>query len=122
MQSVVKTLQDGHGTTEIKLLYNGREFVAHTQSNIDLTYPNLGLKVDDSATFLIDEVTKETMAVFKTQAEQIKRLFIRGYHARLTLGFWPTWPKTHTVSAEFSLVGFTKTHQEFLECQKDLQG
>ena len=121
MSSVKKTSSDGQGTTRVQLFYNGKEFVAVTQSNIDLSYPGLGIKVDGAAILPIDHLNKETMAVFTQEADKIKQLFIEGHTAVLTLGFWPTWPKTQSYDTEFSLLGFTKAYKEFLQCQKDFQ-
>lgn len=121
MLSAKKTSSDGQGTTSLQLLYNGAEFVVKTQSNIDLTYPDLGLKVDNAPILPIDYLNKDTVAVFAQEADKIKKLFIQGHKANLTLGFWPTWPKTQAYTTEFSLIGFTKTYKEFLRCQKDFQ-
>ena len=122
IESMEKQTHDGHGMTGIKLLYNGRVFIADTDSNIDMNYPNLGLSVDNGVDLSIDEIKKEKVAVFSEQAEKIKKLFIKGNRVTLTLGFWPTWPKTQAVTTEFSLIGFTKTYQEFLHCQQAFQG
>jgi hypothetical protein len=36
---------------------------------------------------------------------------------QVQLRFWPTWPKTGTHSATFSLIGFTRTHAGLAECR-----
>ncbi|UCE88586.1 MAG: hypothetical protein JSW10_09620, partial [Pseudomonadota bacterium] len=118
MESAQVAVNDGQTTTPVRFLYNGTAFLVTTKSNIDQSYPNVGLQVDTHAPFAIDRVHKETHVIFAKDAEQIRAQFIRGLRAKLSLGFWPTWPQGETVVAEFSLIGFTKAHEKFLQCQR----
>ena len=93
-------------------------FIAKTKSNIDLSYPEIGLKVDYNTPHTIDRLNKDTNAIFKNEAEQIRDEFIKGLSGKLTLGFWPSWPKTRAYTTEFDLRGFTKTYEAFLRCQQ----
>ena len=56
-------------------------------------------------------------AVFKTRYAALIEDFKRGLKVRVQLRFWPTWPKTTTHSATFSLIGFTRTHARLAECR-----
>lgn len=118
IESAQVIVDDGQTTTPVRFLYNGRAFLATTESNIDLTYPDIGLQVDAHPRIPIDDVYNDTNVVFARSAAQITALFISGSKARLSLGFWPTWPKGDTVVTEFSLTGFTRAHADFLQCQK----
>jgi hypothetical protein len=117
MVSAVKHTEDGQTSTAVTIIYNGREFIAKTQSNIDLSYPDVGLQVDHNKPQKIGHVFKNTNVVFDTNAEQIRDEFIKGLTGRLILGFWPTWPKTKSYAIEFDLHGFTKTYQALRHCQ-----
>ena len=109
---------DGQGKTAIQLIYNGQALIARTRSNIDLSYPGVGLQVDNYDPQPIDRLLGETSVVFDSQPDKIRDQFIQGRRARLALGFWPTWPKTKTVITEFNLLGFTRAWQRFQQCQK----
>ena len=117
LESVTHTIEDGQTDTPVKLVYNGKHIVATSKSTLDLSYPNVGLKVATHEPYKIDRVHKKTIAVFSTQASSIHKAFIAGKKAQLALGFWPTWPQTHTRIIEFSLIGYTKAHEQFVECQ-----
>jgi hypothetical protein len=119
MVSAVKHIDDGQTNTPVTVIYNGKVFVVQTKSNIDLSYPNLGLQVDSSKPVAIDRVYKSTDVIFESAAEQIRNEFIKGLDARLTLGFWPTWPKTRSYTVAFDLRGFTKTYEAFHQCQQN---
>lgn len=56
--------------------------------------------------------------IFKKTANDMIDDFIKGREARLILGFWPSWPKTKTVTSRFSLLGFTRAYQAFQDCQQ----
>lgn len=42
MVSAIKQTEDGQTNTAVSLVYNGKAFIARTESNIDLSYPGLG--------------------------------------------------------------------------------
>ena len=117
LESASVQVHDGQTTTPVKLLYNGELLIALTKSNIDLSYQGVGLQVDGQSPYAVDSLHKETRAIFNKQANDIMQAFIKGREASLVLGFWPTWPKTKTVSTRFSLLGFSRAYQAFLDCQ-----
>ena len=117
--SAQKQINDGQSTTPINIVYNGKAFIAQTRSNIDLSYAGVGLQVDNSKVHPVDRLLKKTHAVFETGADEIRQQFIAGISGKLTLGFWPSWPKTTAVVTNFNLIGFTKAYQAFLHCQKN---
>jgi hypothetical protein len=117
MESASHKIDDGQTSTTVKLWYTGSELYALTKSNIDLSYPDVGLQVDDNKQFAIDRLYKERDAVFSEKINDIHRQFIAGLTARLNLGFWPTWPKTKTRTIEFSLIGYTRTYAAFEKCR-----
>jgi hypothetical protein len=118
MESAQVAVNDGQTMTPVRFLYNGQVFLVTTESNIDLSYPNVGLQVDANSPIPVERIHKNTNIIFAHDAEQIHAQFIRGSKAHLSLGFWPTWPRGDTVIAEFSLAGFTRAHQDFIQCQR----
>jgi len=118
MESVTHVVNDGQSETSVKLVYTGDALYAATKSNIDLEYRGIGLQVDRLEQHPIDEVYMKKTAVFARNIDKINKQFIDGINAKLTLGFWPLLPKTKTHVIEFSLIGYTKAYQQFLNCQK----
>lgn len=117
LQSRVETIHDGHDDVSIQLVLTADALLVVTESNIDLTYPGIGLQVDQLAPIPIDRLFKKTMVVFDRDIATLIEEFIKGYRATVSLGFWPTWPKGETQSATFSLLGFTQAYHAFRACE-----
>jgi hypothetical protein len=117
MTSAKKRIDDGQGSTPVSIIYNGKAFIAATESNIDLSYADLGLQVDKKKAHSIDRLFENDSVVFEQQSRQILDEFIAGLNGRLTLGFWPTWPKTRAFTVDFDLRGFTRSYERFRQCQ-----
>lgn len=118
MVSATKKTPDGQTTTPVHLIYNGEVLIAKTKSNVDTSYENSGLQVDLKESHNIDRLIKNNSVIFESQTDMIRDEFIKGLKARLTLGFWPTWPKTKSYTIEFDLRGFTDTYNAFQRCKK----
>jgi hypothetical protein len=118
LESAPVVVNDGQTMTPVRFTYNGEAFLVTTESNIDVSYPGIGLQVDGQTPIPIEQVHNDTNVIFASDAAKIKAQFIHGSRAQLSLGFWPTWPKGETVVAEFSLAGFTRAHDKFTQCQQ----
>lgn len=117
MVSSVQHSEDGQSGTPVRIVFNGTQFVVETESNLDLSYPDIGLQVDQNDYHKVDRLFKKVNAVFDSNTNQILDEFIRGLNARMTLGFWPSWPVTKSYQTQFNLRGFTRTYNEMVECQ-----
>lgn len=118
MVSAQVTVNDGQTMTPVRFTYNGEAFLVTTESNIDVSYPDIGLQVDTQVPIPIEQVHNDTDVIFASDAAKLQAQFIRGSNAQLSLGFWPTWPKGDTVVIKFSLAGFTRAHEDFTQCQQ----
>lgn len=116
LESVSQKINDGRTITPIRIIYNGKAFLVLTHSKVDLSYPQLGLHIDKKSVHNIDRVYKQTNAVFANDADDIRRQFLKGRVAYISLGFWPSWPKSHTVVTRFSLKGFHAAYTDYLTC------
>jgi hypothetical protein len=115
--SPVLKINDGQGETKIQLILNKEQLLVTTDSNIDNTMKDIGLKVDDKAFIYITEVINTTHVVFgKDRIDEIISQFVPGRRVLIHLRFWPTWPATGVKTAEFSLIGFTKTLTSLSQC------
>ena len=115
--SRIYKIDDGQTTTPVQLIYNGKNVFAKTKSDIDMSYPNIGLQIDTHELHKISRVHKNNIVVFENADDSIHQQFINGRNAHLALGFWPTWPQTHTRIIDFSLMGYTETYKQFLKCR-----
>ncbi|MDH5446045.1 MAG: hypothetical protein OEY52_10835 [Gammaproteobacteria bacterium] len=118
LESSVQRINDGQTMTPVKLVFNGDLMMAQTKSNIDLSYQGVGIQVDGRSIHKVDSLYKKTNAIFDKKAEEMVQEFIKGKQIKLVLGFWPSWPKTQTVSSRFSLQGFTRAYRKFQYCVK----
>ena len=115
--SPVLKINDGQGETKIQLKLNKEQLLVTTDSNIDNTMKDIGLKVDDKVFIYITEVIDTTHVVFgKDRIDEIISQFVPGRRVLIHLRFWPTWPATGVKTAEFSLIGFTKTLKALSQC------
>jgi len=117
--SPVVSIDDGQGSdTNIQLKLNKNQLLVTTDSNIDNTLNDLGLKVDNNSFIYITEVVDTTHVSFKQdRIDEILKQFVPGRKVLLHLRFWPTWPTTGIKTAEFSLIGFTKALKSLPQCE-----
>jgi hypothetical protein len=110
-------LPDGYQKTSAQILVDRQSVRVTSASQLDPGDSDIGLFVDDGPFVKFDEVVGSRTAVFRTQYDTLIEDFKRGLKVRVQLRFWPTWPKTTTHSATFSLIGFTRTHERLAECR-----
>lgn len=87
-----------------------------TDSNIDTSYAGQGLRVDGGtlvpfAAKLADEETAYTSAPMLSRMAGGRTLTV-------ALGFWPTWPKTKTQTANIDLAGFANAYAALQACSQ----
>jgi hypothetical protein len=108
---------DGYGDTKLALLLVGDALLVRTDSNVDLSFNDVGLKVDGKEFIAADAVADEKDIVFRSELESIVDQFIKGRRVTLYLRFWPTYPPTQLFQTQFSLIGFTKAYKEYQTCR-----
>jgi hypothetical protein len=113
----VKSIDDGQGETPVALRLDAKRLYVTTSSNIDAEFGDLGISVDGKDMVMIDSVVRGTNVVFEAGVPILVEQFIAGRNATLQLRFWPTWPSTGPKTVDFSLIGFTKAHNQMQECQ-----
>lgn len=118
LESASQNVNDGRTVTPMHLIFDGKALLVVTRSNIDLSYPQVGMHVDSRPGMAVDRLLKKTSVVFEKEPDLIRDQFIRGRTAYIAMGFWPTWPRSNTITTQFSLMGFTVAYHEFEDCQK----
>jgi hypothetical protein len=117
MVTPVIVINDGFGETKVQVKLNRERLEVFTDSNIDNSRQDLGLRVDDEPFIGISGLAGNMHVVFgKENIGTIIDQFLPGKRVVFYLRFWPTWPETGIKEAEFSLIGFTRTLQSLSEC------
>ena len=117
MESERQMVRDGYQDSWAQIVVDDKSVRVTTGSELDLGDRDIGVVVDEGGFVVADDVTGAKTAVFTTRYQTMIDDFKRGLRARVQLRFWPTWPKTGTHSATFSLIGFTRTHAGMAECR-----
>ena len=117
MVSEREPIPDGYQKTWAQILVDRQVIRVTSASQLDPGDGDIGLSVDDGHFIRVDEVIDNRTAIFRTQYQPLIEDFKRGLKVQVQLRFWPTWPKTGTHSATFSLIGFTRTHAGLAECR-----
>jgi hypothetical protein len=117
LESERQPLPDGYQDTWAQIVVDREAIRVTSASKLDPGDADIGLVVDDGPFVPVDEVAGERTAVFTTRYAALVEDFKQGLKVRVQLRFWPTWPKTSTHSATFSLIGFTRTHARLADCR-----
>ena len=112
------TVHDGYQDTWVRLNINDERLLVMTDSNIDAGFGDTALQVDGNAVIPVDAVADEKNLRFHSDMAAIIEQFRKGNKARVYLRFWPTYPVTQRYEAVFSLAGFTRTWNGYMECKQ----
>lgn len=121
LSSVPLKMDDGQGGTEVSLLLKPDQLLIHTRSAIDLSYTGTGVAIGDSQ-FTLETVANDTDLSFTKQRATLLAAMSTGSDLKLTVGFWPTWPVTHTYSIDIPLRHFAPAMQAWETCNRLLSG
>ena len=111
-------MSDGYSKTKIKLRLMTDGLLIKTNSNVDLSFKDVGLRVDQHDFIAADDIVDEKNLIFRTELDTIIVQFIKGLRVTLYMRYWPTYPATDNYQINFSLLGFTKAYQEYQSCKK----
>lgn len=117
LQSATQRMDDGQGGTRVSLWLTATELAFLTESEIDLSYTGTGLTID-GRTFALETVERRTNPVFSKQRNAILAAMRSGQTLQLSLGFWPTWPVTHTYSVSFPIQHFGTAYSAWETCNR----
>lgn len=114
------SLFDGYQETRLRLSVANGELRVKTESNIDVSFNDVGLAVDGKEFIAADGVADEKQVLFQSSADAIIEQFIRGRSVTVYLRFWPSYPATQRYQARFSLIGFTRAYNDYKICSDKL--
>jgi hypothetical protein len=119
LQSAIQRMDDGQGGTKVSLWLTANEMSFLTESDIDLSYTGTGIAIGDRH-FDLETVERRTNPAFSRQRRALLDAMMSGHTLELTLGFWPTWPVTHTYSVSFPLQHFASAYAALETCNAQL--
>lgn len=114
------TLFDGYHDTQLRLSVTDKELRVETESNIDLSFSDVGLAVDGKDFIPADAVADEKHVLFNSDTGTVLEQFIRGQTVTVYLRFWPSYPATQRYEARFSLMGFTQAYNNYMACRNKM--
>ncbi len=118
LTSESQTTSDGYDSTPVSLVFNGSSLLVVTKSDLDPSFADLQLVVDDKPPVRSDKIVRKTDLMFDQNAPELAQLLRAGRQATIYLRFWPTWPATQTFPVRFSLSGFSKAYDSLNQnCQ-----
>jgi hypothetical protein len=117
VESTRESLSDGYQTTTAYVTVDTRSIAVTAGSNLDASFSDIGLVVDQDPLVPMDSLVGKRTASFDAKHERLVERFKAGSRLRVQLRFWPEWPATGAHSATFSLVGFTKAYGGLAECR-----
>jgi len=115
---------DGQGETPVFFIITQDKVLFKTKSNIDMSYKQTGLTIDDQPQLPIEKLHNDFSISYEMQYQSLVDRMKTGEQAVLTLGFWPSWPVTHTYSLNLGLGEFSAAQwalKTCLELEKELK-
>jgi len=115
-------IHDGSSSLAARMIVVGKDVIIAVNGRVDKNYKSTGLKVDWRRRVPFHRIVSNKAngwdyVVFRGMGKELKvHKFELGAFARVTLGFWPTWPATRTHTSAVSLDGFTVSHAAHKVC------
>lgn len=118
LNSKEQRFNDGYSEAKISLQLTTDSLLIKTSSNIDMSYPDIGIYIDQNTAFPLEKLFGDSNILIEENTKKLTRQLRHAKKLTIKLGFWPTWTKTETRSINFSLINFDKIYQAFMACEK----
>lgn len=106
LESPRQVIDDGYTMTPVRVRVDAHLVQVVTESDIDLGFGDVGLRVDDGSLLRPDTVHAQQGLVFLKDAARLIELLHHGRTLYVDLRFWPTWPSHGRRTVSFDLDGF----------------
>ena len=108
---------DGYDKSRVQLQVTTRAVVVKADSNLDVSYPYQGLRIDSGSLAAFEpQLLNENAALTR---KPVQAAMASGRQLTVALGFWPTWPMTKTQELKVDLNGFAKAYQALQACTEE---
>jgi len=105
LESPGQVIDDGYTKTSVRLRVDRRLVQVDTESDIDPSFGDIGLRVDDGDRLRPDTVYAQQDLVFLKGAARLNESLRQGRILYVDLRFWPTWPSRGRRTVRFDLDG-----------------
>ena len=119
LASEAVNIPDGYERTNVQVLLTLDSIYVNTDSNIDLSYPQTGIRIGTDTLRPFDKLTSEKAAM--VSGDDVAALYASMTSSPdmvVRLGFWPTWPVTETREASYSLEDFQTAVMALRACNR----
>jgi hypothetical protein len=119
LASEAVNIPDGYDRSNVQVLLTLDSIYVTADSNIDLSYPQTGIRIGAGALRSFDRLAGETAAM--VSGDDVSELYARMTSSPdmvVRLGFWPTWPVTETREASYSLEDFRTAVMALRACTR----
>jgi hypothetical protein len=103
LESPRQLIDDGYTKTSVRVRVDARLVQVDTESDIDLSFADVGLRVDDGNLLRPDTVHAQQDLVFLKNAARFNKSLRQGRALYVDLRFWPTWPSQGRRTIRFNL-------------------
>jgi hypothetical protein len=111
LESARQVVDDGYTTTPVWVRIDARILQVATESDIDLNFHDVGLRVDDGARLPADAAQARQSVVFRHHVPQYLEALRHGQRLYVDLRFWPTWPTRGRRTVTLELDGFAEAFE-----------
>lgn len=118
LKTIAVSMDDGAGKTPIYLELTNNAWLIQTKSDIDMTYPDIGLFLSNGTQIPLESVVKDTRIAITKQKQQLTDALKTSERIRVALGFWPTWPVSKTRSKTISVAHFPQAFSAWETCNQ----
>jgi hypothetical protein len=119
LASEAVNIPDGYDRSNVQVLLTLDSIYVTADSNIDLSYPQTGIRIGAGTLRPFDRLAGETAAM--VSGDDVSELYARMTSSPdmvVRLGFWPTWPITETREASYSLEDFRTAVMALRACTR----
>ena len=119
LASEIVNISDGYDRTNVQVLLTLDSIYVDTDSNIDLSYPQTGIRVGASVLRAFDKLAGQSAAM--VSGDDVSALYAHMTNSSnmvVRLGFWPTWPVTETREASYTLEDFQTAVSALRACNR----
>ena len=107
---------DGYHEATVEVLISDDGLYVATDSNVDMSYPEIGVQVDGRPPRPFRGTYNATSVYLDEGLPDLLSELSEGAGMRIRLGFWPTWPVTETQETRIELGRFKEAYGALMAC------
>jgi len=118
LRTIPVKMEDGAGKTTLFLQLTEANWMIHTKSDIDLSYQDTGLFLDNGTHIELETLVKDTNIAISKQKKTLTDALMTADNLKVVLGFWPTWPVSEARTHTLSVAHFPQAYATWKTCNQ----